>query len=107
MDFIVRLHECLMYNTIFVVANMLTKMTHSMPVWKDNFAKDIVTIFIKNVFIHHGLPCTIISDRDSKFTSFWKALFEAISTHLIFSTTYHPQIDDQKNRINQVIEDML
>ena len=63
---------------------------------------------MKSVFIHHGLPCRIISDKDSKFTSnFWKAFFEALGTQLNFSTAYYPQTDGQTERVNQVIEDML
>ena len=60
------------------------------------------------IFLHHGLPWRIISNRDSKFTSnFWKAIFEATGTQLSFSTAYHPQIDGQMERLNQIIEDML
>ena len=87
---------------------MLTKVAHLIPVRKDNTAKDIATIFMKHIFVYHGLPRQIISDRDSKFTSnFWKALFEATQTNLAFSTAYHPQTDGQTERVNQIIEDML
>jgi hypothetical protein len=56
----------------------------------------------------HGMPKEIISDRDRKFTSnFWKSLFDCVETKLIFSTAYHPQIDGKKERVNQVLEDML
>jgi hypothetical protein len=51
---------------------------------------------------------TIVSDRDSKFTSnFWKGLFKGFGTNLNFSTTYHPESDGKTERVNQVIEDML
>eukprot|EP00253_Pinus_taeda_P022460 PITA_22460 len=61
-----------------------------------------------NVFKLHGLPKTIISDRDVKFTSaFWRTLFAELGTQLNFSTAYHPQIDRQTERVNQVLEDML
>ena len=56
----------------------------------------------------HGLPKRIVSDRDAKFTSkFWTSLFQAVGTQLNFSTAYHPQIDGQTERVNQVIEDVL
>ena len=108
MDFVTGLPKSHGYDSIFVVVDMLTKMTHLFPVHKDDKAKDIAHVFMKGVFLHHGLPRRIISDRDSKFTSnFWKAIFEATGTQLSFSTAYHPQTDGQTERVNQVIEDML
>lgn len=56
----------------------------------------------------HGIPKTIISDRDVRLTSsFWKALFTGLGTQIQFSTTYHPQTDGQTERVNQILEDML
>ncbi|KAA3484202.1 Gag protease polyprotein [Gossypium australe] len=56
----------------------------------------------------HGVPISIISDRDSRFTSrFWGKLHEALGTKLNFSTAFHPQIDGQLERVIQVLEDML
>ena len=63
---------------------------------------------MKEVFRLHGIPKVIISDRDVKFTSnFWKCLFKGLNTKLSFSTTYDPQMDEQTERVNQVLEDML
>lgn len=60
------------------------------------------------VFKLHGIPKVIISNRDVKFTSaFWKALFEGLGTQVHFSTAYHPQTDEQVDRVNQVVEAML
>jgi transposase InsO family protein len=56
----------------------------------------------------HGVPKKIVSDRGTQFTSkFWERLHEALDTQLHFSSTYHPQIDGQTERVNQVLEDML
>jgi hypothetical protein len=56
----------------------------------------------------HGIPRTIVSDRDTKFTSnFWRGLFKGFGTNLNFSIAYHPQTDGQIERVNQIIEDML
>jgi hypothetical protein len=56
----------------------------------------------------HGIPKTVVSDRDSNFTSnFWNGLFKGFGSILNFSTTYHPERDGQTERVNQVIEDMI
>ena len=98
-DFVTGLPTSKGYDSIFVVVDMLTKVAHLFPIRKDNTAKDVAHVFMHGIFLHHGLPCRIISDRDSKFTSnFWKAIFEATGTQLSFSTTYHPQTDGQIER---------
>ena len=108
MDFITGLPMSRGFDAIFVVVDMLTKMCHLFPVHKKSSAKDIAHVFMRGVFLYHGLPRRIISDRDSKFTSnFWRAIFEATGTQLSFSTAYHPQTDGQTERVNQIIEDML
>jgi transposase InsO family protein len=56
----------------------------------------------------HGMPRTIVSDRDTNFTSnLWKGLFKGFGTKLNFSTTYHPQSNGKTERVNRVIEDMM
>ncbi|GJT33889.1 putative reverse transcriptase domain-containing protein [Tanacetum coccineum] len=64
--------------------------------------------YLKEVVSRHGVPVSIIFDRDSNFTShFWKSLNEALGTQLDMSMTYHPQTDGQTERIIQTLEDML
>jgi transposase InsO family protein len=71
-------------------------------------ATDVANIFMKDILRFRGIPKTIISDWDAKFTSnFWKALFIGFGTQLEFSTTYRPQTDGIKERVNKVLEDML
>jgi transposase InsO family protein len=54
------------------------------------------------------IPRTIVSDKDTKFTSnFWRGLFKGFGTNLNFSTTYHPQTNGKIERVNRIIEDML
>ncbi|GKC69685.1 putative ribonuclease H-like domain-containing protein [Tanacetum coccineum] len=64
--------------------------------------------YLKEVVSRHGVPVSIISDRDSKFTShFWQSLNKALGTQLDMSTAYHPQTDGQSERTIQTLEDML
>ncbi|GKB03768.1 putative reverse transcriptase domain-containing protein [Tanacetum coccineum] len=64
--------------------------------------------YLKEVVSRHGVPISIISDRDGRFTSqFWQSLQEALGTQLDMSTTYHPETDGQSERIIQTLEDML
>ena len=96
------------FNSIMVVVDMLTKVSHLIPVKVTYTASDIARIFVKEIFRIHGLPKRIVSDRDAKFTSkFWTSLFQAINTQLCFSSAYHPQSDGQTERVNQVVEDIL
>jgi hypothetical protein len=63
---------------------------------------------MKEISRLHGIPRTIVSERDTKFTSnLWRGLFKGFGTNLNFSTTYHPHTDGQTKRVNQVIEDMM
>ncbi|GKB49306.1 putative reverse transcriptase domain-containing protein, partial [Tanacetum coccineum] len=88
------------------------------PVWKwENITMDFITKLPKTstgqdtiweVVSRHGVPVSIISDQDSKFTShLWKSLNEALGTQLDMSMTYHPQTDGQSERTIQNLEDML
>eukprot|EP00253_Pinus_taeda_P019597 PITA_19597 len=109
MDFITGLPKTKKNNdSIIMVVDKLSKAAHFIPVQSTYRAAQITHIFMQNVFRLHGLPKTIISDRDVKFTSaFWRMLFAELGTQLNFSTTYHPQTDRQTERVNQVVEDML
>eukprot|EP00253_Pinus_taeda_P012179 PITA_12179 len=109
MDFITGLPRTKKNNdSIMVVVDKLSKAAHFIPVQSTFRATQIAHIFMQNVFRLHGLPKTIISDRDVKFTSaFWKTLFADLGTQLNFSTAYHPQTDGQTERVNQIVEDML
>ncbi|GJY00951.1 putative reverse transcriptase domain-containing protein [Tanacetum coccineum] len=68
----------------------------------------LMKLYMKEVVTRHGVPVSIISDRDGRFTSlFWKALNKAFGTQLDMSTTYHPETDGQSERTIQTLEDML
>jgi hypothetical protein len=71
-------------------------------------ATQYATIFIEHIVKLHGLPLSIVSDRDPIFTSrFWKAFQSAMGTRLKMSTSHHPQTDGQSERTIQTLEDML
>ncbi|GJW15882.1 putative reverse transcriptase domain-containing protein [Tanacetum coccineum] len=68
----------------------------------------LTRLYLKEIVCRHGVPVSIISDRDSHFTSnFWRSLQEALGTNLDMSTAYHPQTDGQSERTIQTLEDML
>ncbi|GKA71363.1 putative reverse transcriptase domain-containing protein [Tanacetum coccineum] len=69
---------------------------------------EIPMLYIKEIVSRHGVPISIISDRDSHFTSrFWQSLQNALGTQLDMSTAYHPETDGQSERTIQTLEDML
>jgi transposase InsO family protein len=109
MDFIVQLPKTRGGNDAIVVfVDMFSKMVHFAPTKTTASAPDTARIFFDHVFRLHGLPKSIVSDRDAKFTSkFWQTLFRTLGTKLAMSTAFHPQTDGQTERANRTLEDML
>ena len=86
----------------------MTKSAHFLPVRTDYSLDKLAELYIKEIVRLHGIPISIISDRDSRLTSrFWGKLQEALGTRLNFSTTFHPQTDGQLERVIKILEDML
>ncbi|GJU48972.1 putative reverse transcriptase domain-containing protein [Tanacetum coccineum] len=95
-------------DTIWVIVDRLTKSTHFLPMKETDSMEKLTRQYLKEVVSRHGVPVSIISDRDSKFTShFWQSLNKALDTQLDMSTTYHPQTDGQSERTIQTLKDML
>jgi hypothetical protein len=93
------------FNVILVIVDRFTKYAHFVPIRHPFSAKTIAKVVFDNVVKLHGLPKTIVSDRDKVFTStFWKELFGMMGTQLVFSLAYHPQTDGQTERVNQCLE---
>ena len=96
------------HDYVWVIVDKLTKSTHFIPVRMDYFMDQLAELYVKEIVRLHGVPLSIVSDRDSRFTSrFWKELQSALGTRLNFNTTFHPQTDEQSERLIQVLEDML
>ena len=95
-------------NSIMTVVDRFSKMCHFIPTTKDVDAQGVADLFVREVFCRHGLPKSIVSDRDPKFTSeFWKATMKRLGTSLLMSTVDHPQSDGQSERANGTIIQML
>lgn len=103
MDFIVGLPTTAAgYNACTVWVDKVTKRVIFAPGRSTDTAETVANTFFTEVFRHHGLPLSIVSDRDPKLTSaFWKRLFEACGTTLDMSTPYHAQTDGQTERVNR------
>ena len=96
------------HDSVWVVVDRLTKSSHFLPVRTDYSLDKLVELYIKEIVRFHGIPIFIISYRDPRFTSrFWGKFQETLGTQLNFSTTFHPQTDEQSERVIQILEDML
>ncbi|OWY92331.1 reverse transcriptase [Phytophthora megakarya] len=93
---------------MLVFVDRFNKMVHFVPVSATVTAEESVVHFIDTVFRHHGMPASIVSDRDPRSTSaFWSKLFGIVGTKLKMSAAAHPETDGQTERVNRVVEDVL
>jgi hypothetical protein len=96
------------HNDVLVFVDRLSKMVHLASVSDTCTRSDCARIFVDEVLRLHGLPDSIVSDRDPRFTSdFWASLFRILGTNLDMSTTDHPETDGQTKCANRVVEDIL
>ena len=109
MDFIMGLSRTTSgKDVIWVIIDRLTKIVHFIPI-KISFSLDrLARLYMNEIVSKHGMPVSIISDRDPKFISrFWTKLQGALEIQLRFSTAFHPQTNGQLERTIQTLEDML
>ncbi|GJS25248.1 putative reverse transcriptase domain-containing protein [Tanacetum coccineum] len=96
------------HDTIWVIVDRLTKSAHFLPMRKDYKMDRLARLYLNEIVARNGVPISIISDRDSRFTSrFWQSMQEVLGTRLDMSMAYHPQIDGQRESTIQTLEDML
>ena len=95
-------------DAVWVIVDRLTKTARFIPIRPQYTLERLAKLYVDNIVRLHGVPESIVSDRDPRFTSkFWEGLQKAMGTTLKFSTAFHPQTDGQSERTIQILEDML
>ncbi|GKB34647.1 putative reverse transcriptase domain-containing protein, partial [Tanacetum coccineum] len=109
MDFVTKLPKSSQrYDTIWVIVDHLTKSAIFIPMKETDPLEKLAIMYLNEVVTRHGIPVSIICDRDPRFASnFWRSLQKALGTSLDMSTAYHPQTDGPSERTIQTLEDML
>ncbi|KAI3740310.1 hypothetical protein L2E82_30738 [Cichorium intybus] len=109
MDFVTKLPRTPRgHDAIWVIVDRLTKSAQFIPIREDDKVSKLAKIYIDEVVCRHGVPSSIISDRDSRFMSgFWQSFQKQFGSKVLMSTAYHPQTDGQSERTIQTLEDML
>lgn len=107
-DFIVKLPKSGGYDSIMVVVDKNTKLAHFIPTNETIDSNGTASLYLHNVWKHHGTPDDMISDRGAVFVSkFMRRLCQLLRIHPSPTTAFHPQADGQTERVNQVLEQFL
>ncbi|GJU46224.1 ribonuclease H-like domain-containing protein [Tanacetum coccineum] len=109
MDFILKLPRTPSgYDLIWVIVDRLTKSAHFIPMNEKYKMEKLTRLYLKEIVCRHGVPVSIISDRDPRFASrFWRSLQKSLGMNLDMSTAYHLETDGQSERTIQTLKDML
>lgn len=101
MDFITHLPSSSGKTVILVVVDLLTKQAHFSALPTHFTATLVAEVFIRDIVRLHGIPTSLVSDRDPLFLSqFWQELFQLQGTQLSMSSAYHPQTDGKTEILN-------
>ena len=109
MDFVTHLPRTpRRHDTMWVIVDWLTKSTHFLAMMMTFTLEEFCQLYIREIVRLHGVPVSIVSDRNPRFTThFWKSFQKSMGTWLTMSTAFHPQTDAQSEMTIQVLEDML
>eukprot|EP00736_Rhodelphis_marinus_P011688 Rmarinus@m.20211 len=110
LDFITQLPPSgkLAFDTILVVVDRLSKRAHFLPCHATDAASDVARLYFGSIVKLHGIPQSLVSDRDVRFTSrFWRTLMDECGVKRNMSSAFHPQTDGQTERVNRVLEEMV
>ena len=109
MDFVTHLPRTSQkHDVAWVIVDRLTKWTHFLAVRMTFTLEEFCRLYIREIVRLHGVPVSIVSDWDPRFTArFWKSFQKAMGTELSMSTAFHPQMDGQSEQTIQILEDML
>ncbi|MDP1546978.1 MAG: reverse transcriptase domain-containing protein [Anaerolineales bacterium] len=108
MDFITGFPMAQGANAILVIVDRFSKMAHFIPCLKTYNARNVAHMLIENVIRLHGIPQTIISDRDKVLTSeFWQEIAKYLGFKPHMTTARHPEADGQTERTNQTLEQFI
>ena len=96
------------YDAVLTVTDRATRMVHLIPTNAHETDEDTADLFLRNVVRLNGLPSSLISDRDPRFTSsLWSTICERLDVKLLLTTAYHPQTNDQAERTNHAMKQLL
>ncbi|GJX37575.1 putative reverse transcriptase domain-containing protein [Tanacetum coccineum] len=96
------------YDSIWVIIDRLIKSTHFLSMKKTDSMEKLTQLYLKEIICRHGVHVSIISDMESHFAfGFWRSLQKSLGIDVNMSTTYHPEMDSQSERMIQTMEDML
>ena len=109
MDFVTHLPQTPQrHDAVWVIVDRLTKSAHFLAMRMTFTLEEFRRLYIQEIVRLHGVPISIVSDRDPRFTAhFWKSFKKALGTRLTMSTTFYPQTDGQSERTIQMLENML